>query len=151
MGVFVVSLCRGSAAEKIENVYAHSTFIGQSFVYGDSYQSCLVAIVVPDEEPVRKWAEDSGNDSMAKADMTTLCGSEQLRTDIMADIERLSKEHGLHGFETVKAIFLESEPFTIDNGLVTPTFKLKRQQLRDHYNKEISSLYAGLQPPRSKL
>ena len=139
------------AAEKIENVYAHSTFIGQSFVYGDSYQSCLVAIVVPDEEPVRKWAEDSGNDSMAKADMTTLCGSEQLRTDIMADIERLSKEHGLHGFETVKAIFLESEPFTIDNGLVTPTFKLKRQQLRDHYNKEISSLYAGLQPPRSKL
>lgn len=51
----------------------------------------------------------------------------------MEDIKRLSKEHGLHGFETVKAIHLEPEPFSAENGLVTPTFKLKRQQLREKY------------------
>jgi len=139
------------AAEKIENVYAHSALIGQSFVYGDSYQSCLVAIVVPDEEVLKQWASDSGNESLANADTATICRSDQLKADIMADIKKLSKDHGLHGFETVKAIHLEAEPFSAENGLVTPTFKLKRQQLRDRYKKEISDLYASLPPPPSKL
>lgn len=140
------------AAEKIENVYAHSALIGQSFVYGDSYQSCLVAIVVPDEEVVKKWAEDCGDSSLGpNASMANICRSQQLKDEIMADIKRLSKEHGLHGFETVKAIHLEPEPFSAENGLVTPTFKLKRQQLREKYKTEIADLYASLPPPPSKL
>ncbi|KAH9082963.1 hypothetical protein Ae201684P_013866 [Aphanomyces euteiches] len=44
------------AAEKIENIYIKSPFIAQIFLYGDSYQSCLVAIVVPDPEIVQDWA-----------------------------------------------------------------------------------------------
>jgi len=140
------------AAEKIENVYAHSALIGQNFVYGDSYQSCLVAIVVPDEEVVKKWAEDSGDSSLGpNATMANICRSQQLKEEIMEDIKRLSKEHGLHGFETVKAIHLEPEPFSAENGLVTPTFKLKRQQLREKYKTEIADLYASLPPPPSKL
>ena len=37
------------AVEKIENILAQSLFIAQSFVYGDSFESSLVSIVVPDE------------------------------------------------------------------------------------------------------
>lgn len=44
------------APEKIENVLCRSILIGQVFVYGDSLQSYLVAVVVPDEEPTRNWA-----------------------------------------------------------------------------------------------
>ena len=63
----------------------------------------------------------------------------------MLEIKGLSKQNGLQGFETVKGIYLEPNVFTAENDLVTPTFKLKRPQLRDHYAKEIDALYA--KPP----
>ena len=58
------------SAEKIENVINQSPLIGQSFVHGDSYQTYLVAVVVPDEEPVRAWAKsnipDASGSSMSE-------------------------------------------------------------------------------------
>ena len=44
------------APEKIENVYARSSFVAQSFVFGDSLRHQLVAIVVPDPEILLPWA-----------------------------------------------------------------------------------------------
>ena len=44
------------AAEKIENVYAKSPFVGQSFVFGDSLHAGLVAIIVPNEDRALEWA-----------------------------------------------------------------------------------------------
>jgi len=58
------------------------------------------------------------------------------------EIEVQSKRAGLHGFEIPKAIYLESEPFTGANGLLTPTQKLKRMQARDRYSTIIQELYA---------
>ena len=48
------------APEKIENVYARNKFVAQSFVYGDSLQAHLVAIVVPDIEILLPWAKQKG-------------------------------------------------------------------------------------------
>ncbi|KIY93248.1 hypothetical protein MNEG_14715 [Monoraphidium neglectum] len=48
------------APEKIENVYARSPFVLQSFVYGDSLRAQLVAVVVPDPEHLLPWARDRG-------------------------------------------------------------------------------------------
>jgi len=139
------------AAEKIENILNQSLFIGQNFVYGDSFQSALVAIIVPDEDVVRKWASDTGDSSLSGLDFKALCKHKSLKSTIMKEIKDLSKKNGLHGFETPRAIYLESEPFTAENGLTTPTFKLKRQQLRDHYQQQIDAMYAAMPPPPSKL
>jgi len=139
------------AAEKIENILGQSLFIGQNFVYGDSYQSALVAIIVPEEEVVLKWAEDTGDSSLSGLDFKALCKTDLLRESIMREIKNFAKKNGLHGFETPKAIHLESELFTAENGLTTPTFKLKRPQLKDHYEDQIDELYAKMPPPPSKL
>jgi long-chain acyl-CoA synthetase len=128
-----------------------SLFIGQIFVYGDSFQSALVAVVVPDEEVALKWAADSGDPSLAGLDFKSLCGNNSLHSTIMKEIKRLAKKNGLHGFETPKGVYLESEQFTAENGLTTPTFKLKRQQLRDYYQQQIDEMYAKMPPPPSKL
>ena len=128
-----------------------SLFIGQNFVYGDSLQSSLVSIVVPEEEVVLKWASDSGDTALIGVDMKELCKSKLLNDTIMQEIEDFAKKNGLHGFETPRAIYLESEPFTAENGLTTPTFKLKRPQLQSHYRKEIDDLYANMTAPVSRL
>lgn len=136
------------AAEKIENVLHQSLLIGQVFVHGDSFQTYLVAIIVPDEEPTRTWARRNLSQEEAAAPFSDLCKNEKLKSEIMSEIKRLSKKNGLQGFETVKKVYLEPNLFTAENDLVTPTFKLKRPQLRDYYAKEIDALYEN---PPSKL
>jgi len=135
------------SAEKIENVINQSLLIGQTFVHGDSFQNYLVAIVVPDEESIRTWAKSNSPD-VATASFSEVCKSDQLKHEILSEIRRLSKANGLHGFETVKAVHLEPEIFTAERGLVTPTFKLKRPQLKDYYTKQIDEMYTH---PPSKL
>jgi len=138
------------AAEKIENVLIQCPLVGQCFVYGDSYQSFLVAIVVPDEDVCQSWVEEN-NPNVVKAKFEDLCRNSKLKNDILAQIKACSKANGLHGFETVRALHLSSEPFSDANGLLTPTFKLKRQRLRDRYQDEISALYAKFPAVESKL
>ncbi|KAL7481699.1 hypothetical protein ACHAW6_007374 [Cyclotella cf. meneghiniana] len=137
------------AAEKIENVLQQSPLIGQIFVHGDSFQTFLVAVIVPDEEPTRAWAKQNLSEEEATIPFPELCKNKKLKEELLSEIRRLSKQNGLQGFETVKAIHLESDIFTAEMDLVTPTFKLKRPQLRDYYAKEIEALYAD--PPLSKL
>lgn len=138
------------SAEKIENVINQSILIGQSFVYGDSFQSYLVAIVVPDEEPVRAWATTSSNIAdAATLPFTELCNSNVLKDKILSEVRRTSELNGLHGFETVRDVFLEPDIFNVANDLITPTFKLKRPQLKNYYSKQIEEMYAT--SPTSKL
>lgn len=106
---------------------------------------------MPDEEPVRLWAESSPNQELAKESFDQICKNPSLKDAIMADILKLSKEDGLHGFEMVRAIFVDSRAFAIENGMLTPTFKLKRQKVQEAYQKQIDELYAGLPGITSKL
>jgi long-chain acyl-CoA synthetase len=48
------------AAERVENVYATNEYVAQSFVYGDSLQHCLVAVIVPDFDVLKNWAQANG-------------------------------------------------------------------------------------------
>lgn len=80
-----------------------------------------------------------------------LCKTKELKEAIMNDIHKVSKECGLHGFEQVRAIYVEATPFSVENDLMTPTFKLKRNKIRDRYEKEIAQLYAELPLLKSKL
>lgn len=131
-----------------------SPLISQCFVYGDSLQNHLVAIVVPDEQPVRTWASKDSSGAaagLAQATLIDMCKSDILKKAILEDIEELSQSGKLNRLETVRAIHLDSELFSVDNGLLTPTFKMKRKQLQEKYERVIESLYASMPPPRSKL
>jgi long-chain acyl-CoA synthetase len=148
--IFKLSQGEYVAPEKIENILINSSLIGQCFVYGDSLQSTLVGLVVPDEQPVRLWAQKHAPE-LAQAPWQELCQSPALKAAILKEIDRLSKDAQLHGFEIVRSIAIIPDLFSVDNELLTPTFKMKRQQIRDRYLAELQRLYNEQPAPRSKL
>ncbi|XP_040429916.1 long-chain-fatty-acid--CoA ligase 6 isoform X5 [Cygnus olor] len=128
------------APEKIENIYIRSDPVAQIYVHGDSLQAFLVGIVVPDSEVMPGWAKKRGFDGT----YSELCKNKELKQAIMEDMVRLGKESGLHSFEQVKAIYIHSDMFSVQNGLLTPTLKAKRPELRDYFKKQIEELYSSI-------
>ncbi|OXB76686.1 UNVERIFIED_CONTAM: hypothetical protein H355_008725 [Colinus virginianus] len=128
------------APEKIENIYIRSDPVAQIYVHGDSLQAFLVGIVVPDAEAMPGWAKKRGFDGT----YAELCRNKELQKAIMEDMVRLGKESGLHSFEQVKAIYIHSDMFSVQNGLLTPTLKAKRPELRDYFKKQIEELYSSI-------
>jgi long-subunit acyl-CoA synthetase (AMP-forming) len=64
------------------------------------------------------------------------------------------KAAGLRAFELPRALLLDPAPWTVETGLATPTFKLKRPQLRQKYGGAIQDLYRGVDraaPPTKGL
>ncbi len=58
--IFKLSQGEYIAPEKVENIFALCPFVAQSMVYGDSLKNCCVAIVVPEEGAMKKWAAENG-------------------------------------------------------------------------------------------
>lgn len=129
------------APEKIENVYAKCRFIAQCFIYGDSFNSCLVAIVAVDPDVLKEWATSEG---IKFEDLSQLCNHPKATAAVLAEMDAVGREAQLRGFEFAKAVTLVLEPFTMENGLLTPTFKIKRPQAKAQFAKEISDMYAQL-------
>ncbi|XVF06090.1 hypothetical protein REPUB_Repub06bG0018300 [Reevesia pubescens] len=129
------------APEKIENVYAKCKFILQCFIYGDSLNSSLVAIVAVEPDLLRDWAASEG---IQYEDLGQLCNDPRARSAVLAEMDNVGREAMLRGFEFAKAVTLVPEPFTEDNGLLTPTFKIKRPQAKAYFAKAISDMYAEL-------
>eukprot|EP01138_Halocafeteria_seosinensis_P003925 gb/GECG01004013.1/.p1 GENE.gb/GECG01004013.1/~~gb/GECG01004013.1/.p1 ORF type:complete len:716 (+),score=77.44 gb/GECG01004013.1/:1-2148(+) len=136
--IFKLSQGEYVAPEKIENVYTRSSLVAQAFVYGDSLQPFLVGVVVPDPEVAEEWAKSNN----MPTDVNELCRSEAFRSAVMDTMNQEADASALKGFERVKDVVLEPEMFSVENGMLTPTFKLKRHQLKEKYSKEIERMYS---------
>ncbi|OAY27923.1 long chain acyl-CoA synthetase 6, peroxisomal [Manihot esculenta] len=129
------------APEKIENIYAKCKFIAQCFVYGDSLNSSLVAVVSVDRAILKAWAASEG---IKYDSLEQLCNNPRARAAVLADMDVLGREAKLRGFEFAKAVTLVAQPFSIEKGFLTPTLKIKRPQAKAFFEKEISKMYAEL-------
>ncbi|CAF1317846.1 unnamed protein product [Adineta steineri] len=129
------------APEKIEDIYARSRFITQIFVYGDSFENFLVAIIMLDDDYVKQWAIDQGYDIQT---IRSLKLNEKLKQVVLDDMLHEGKRHGLMSFEQVKAIEFIEEPFTIENGLLTPTFKARRYAIEKKYKQLFQTIYKNM-------
>ncbi|XP_073197896.1 long-chain-fatty-acid--CoA ligase 1 isoform X1 [Lepidochelys kempii] len=128
------------APEKIENVYMRSEPVAQVFVYGESLQAFLIAIVVPDAETLSNWAKKKGFEGSYEE----LCKNKDLKKHILEDMLKVGKESGLKSFEQVKGIALSMEMFSVENGLLTPTLKAKRRELQKFFKSQIDELSANI-------
>ncbi|GFH24795.1 AMP-binding domain-containing protein [Haematococcus lacustris] len=60
------------------------------------------------------------------------------------ELVAVGKADKLKGYELVKAVHLDAKPWSVDDELLTPTFKLKRPQLQKKYQVVLDAMYSGL-------
>lgn len=126
------------APEKITNVLLTAPGVAEVFVYGDSTESFLVSIVVPDPEFVKNFGKTL---DPPISDISYLCQMPDLSKKILANMKECSKKNGLNSLETVKACYLESTSFVLLE-LCTNTLKVQRHAAKKHYEAVIKKLYA---------
>jgi long-chain acyl-CoA synthetase len=107
-------------------------------VYGDSSRDRLVAIIVPNRE---QNTHVFGKVTVSDQEFTNCCKEKQLEAAILAELEAIAIGKKVPGYEKIRAVLCEPEPWTTDNDLMIPTFKLRRKKLADKYRKEIVALY----------
>uniref|UniRef100_A0A3B5MEI6 Arachidonate--CoA ligase n=1 Tax=Xiphophorus couchianus TaxID=32473 RepID=A0A3B5MEI6_9TELE len=135
----IFKLCQGEyvAPEKIENVYMRSVPVLQVFVHGDSLQSYVVGIVVPDREVFVEWAKERA----FVGSYQELCHNPDVKNAVLEDMRAVGKEAGLKSFEQVKELYLHPEMFSIANGLLTPTLKSRRADIRRVFQEQLANMY----------
>lgn len=127
------------AAEKLENAYGQIDLVKQIFIYGDSLQSYLVAIIVPDKDFTMKWAKRQN----IEGEFADVIKTDEFKKYIDNEIQNKKKEHKFNGLEVPKNIHYTTDEFTIENDLLTPTMKLKRNEAKKEYFAQIKQMYEG--------
>uniref|UniRef100_A0A8C6UUV8 Arachidonate--CoA ligase n=1 Tax=Neogobius melanostomus TaxID=47308 RepID=A0A8C6UUV8_9GOBI len=136
--IFKLSQGEYIAPEKIENVYMRCVPVLQVFVHGDSLQSYLIGIVVPDPEVFVDWAKERG----IVGSHQELCQNPDVKNAVLEDLKDVGKKAGLKSFEQVKDLYLHPEMFSIANGLLTPTLKSRRNDIRRVFQEQLSAMYS---------
>lgn len=134
--IFVSSGGKNIAPQPIEALIQQSPFVDQVMLVGDGREYCT-ALIVPDMEIVRQWAATQGMNDLPSDWVTS---SDELRRAIEADLSKRQRE--ISKYERVRRFRVLSEPFTVDNGLMTPTLKVKRKAVAERYASLIEELYA---------
>jgi len=109
--------------QRVEGMLTLEPEIAQAMVVGDR-RPYLVGLVVPDKE----WQASLSPD----ADVTKA---------VMAAVDRVNA--GLSVIEKVRRVLIADEPFTIENGQLTPSLKVRRHVLREKYGDRLDGLYGG--------
>ena len=125
------------APAPLEEQLKLSPYILNTMVYGDN-RVYNVALVVPDLEAVKKWAAGEG---VSFASNDELLRHPKVVALIQSEIDKYSGEW--KGFERVRRVTLTEEDFTTQNGLLTPSMKLKRRVAWQRYQPQIEALYAA--------
>lgn len=114
--------------------------IAQSLIYGNSRHNSCVAIIIPEISWVMPWARAKG----IEGDFATVVQNPELRQVILEDLERLAVAKKLSGLEKPHRIHLGTEAFSVENGTLTPTQKLKRNEAAHLYQSQIDAMYEEL-------
>ncbi|CAN7026405.1 unnamed protein product [Brassica oleracea var. botrytis] len=135
--IFKLSQGEYVAVENLENIYSHVAAIESIWVYGNSYESYLVAVVCPSKIQIEHWAKERN----VSGDFETICQNQKTKEFILGEFNRVAKDKKLKGFELIKGVHLDTVPFDMERDLITPSYKKKRPQLLKYYQKEIDEMY----------
>jgi long-chain acyl-CoA synthetase len=122
------------APQKIEGMLTLQPEILQAMVSGDK-RPYIVGLIVPDPEWALEWARAQD----MKYDFNALQANPQFRAAVRAAVDRVNADVSVT--EKVRQFEFADEPFTIENGEMTPSMKIRRHVIRERYAARVNGLY----------
>ena len=128
------------APQPIELAVKRNKFVANAMLYGDRRKFPII-LIVPNFDTLERWAHERSLTYATRAELIALA-------DVHAKIERevMSMLSHLAKFETPKKVVLLEKDFTIESGELTPTLKVKRRVVEQHYTGQIDAAYAAEDP-----
>ena len=120
----------------MENAIALDELVDQVMVIGEG-KPFLSALVVPNPEAFARIAQGLQLDPANEA----VCCDENVVSIFMQHVEQ--RTQSFPGYAQVRSVAVVNEPWTPDNGLATPTLKLRRNRILERYQELTEKLYAG--------
>ncbi|MDE3057361.1 MAG: long-chain fatty acid--CoA ligase [Bacteroidota bacterium] len=136
--LFVSSGGKNIAPQPIENLFLQSKYIDQFVLIGDR-RMFLTALIVPDFDALQEYAD---RNKIPYTNPAELSAVPEIHSLIEKDIQTLQKD--LANFERVRKFTLLDRPFSIEEGEITPTLKIKRKVVEDRYAHVIEKMYKGV-------
>ncbi len=122
------------APQNIEEKFCASALVSSAVIVGDGRPYCI-ALVAPERGEVSRWAAEKGITLPEK-----LSESTELRGEFNRLLESVNSQ--LSKFETIKQVGIIDDQLTVENGMLTPTFKVKRASIVKRYAALIDQLYS---------
>jgi long-chain acyl-CoA synthetase len=133
--ILVTAGGKNVAPQNIENDLKTSKYVSQALVVGDA-KPYVAALVTLDPVEIGRWAAEQGIDGDAAA----LAGDERVRALVQEAVDGANRERSR--FEQVKRFEILPRDFTMEDGEITPTLKVRRRAVQEHFAAEIDALYA---------
>lgn len=141
--IFKLSQGEYISPDPLEQEFAKCKLVSQIFVYGNSLKDNLVAVVIPDVQAAKSWGDAHGVSAIEE-----VVEKEDFKEEVIAQLAEMRAKSGMKKFETIKKVLFDiselndlGQGFHIDNDLMTPSFKLKRPQLKMKYGERLDALY----------
>jgi len=134
--ILVTAGGKNVAPQNIENDLKTSKYVSQALVVGDR-RPYVAALVTLDPVEIGRWASERG----LPTDPADLAGNELVQELVQEIVDDVNRERSR--FEQVKRFAVLPRDFTMEDGEVTPTLKLRRRAVIEHFEDAIESLYSS--------
>ena len=124
------------APQPIENKLKANVLVGQAALVGDKHKFACV-LISPNFAALEGWAKGQG---IATGDHAALVKDAKVAQAYQEIVDKVNA--GLANFESIKRVRVVPEEWSVEDGSMTPSMKLKRRVVEQRYAKEIGELYA---------
>ena len=125
--------------------YGQNPLAAQLLVHGDSFRDYLIGISVPEPTTFAPMASKILGRQIAPEDTAALeeaCKDERVIAAYLDQYTKIARKNKLKGYEYLKGLYLTMDLFSVENGLLTPTFKVKRHEAVKQFKDQIEAVYA---------
>ena len=122
--------------QRVEGVMILESAIAQAFIFGDK-KPYLVALIVPDQDAVKAYAREIGK----PPDFAEIAKEPGFRQQIGEAVKRANAN--LSAIERIRKFEVMTEPFSVENSMMTPTLKLRRPYIIERHGELLEGLYTA--------
>jgi long-chain acyl-CoA synthetase len=133
--ILVTAGGKNVAPQNIENELKTSKYVSQALVVGDR-KPYVAALITLDEVELGRWAAEQG----IEGDVAMLARDERVRDLLQEVVDDVNRDRSR--FEQVKRFVILPRDFSMEHGEVTPTLKLRRRAVIEHFSDDVEKLYS---------